>query len=110
MKTEIFEYLREAVVEYDTEGAANWAKKAVEEKINPVKALDVLTQAIRRRKGSLHEDFGIRGLAVMNNIHLIWCHFKNWVGVCLSSCFGVLFPQAISGLYLALDDSVNNET
>ena len=108
MKTEIFEHLREAVVEYDTEGAANWAKKAVEEKINPVKALDVLTQAIRRRKGSLHEDFGIRGLAVMNNIHLIWCHSKNWGG--LSSCFDVLSPQAISGLYLALDDSVNNET
>jgi len=48
VETEIFEHLRKAVVEYDTEGAANWAKKAVEEKINPVKALDVLTQAIRQ--------------------------------------------------------------
>ena len=94
MKTEIFEYLREAVVEYDTEGAANWAKKAVEEKINPVKALDVLTQAIRRRKGSLHEDFGIRGLAVMNNIHLIWCHFKNWVGGVPFKLFWCAFPSS----------------
>ena len=43
----ILENLRKAVLEYDPEGAANWARKAVEEKINPVKALDALTEAIR---------------------------------------------------------------
>jgi corrinoid protein of di/trimethylamine methyltransferase len=48
MEMEILEKLKKAVIEYDTEGAANWARKAVEEKIDPLKALDALTEAIRQ--------------------------------------------------------------
>ena len=47
MEAEIFGKLRKAVVEYDCEGAASWARKAVKEKIDPIKALDALTEAIR---------------------------------------------------------------
>jgi len=47
METEIFENLRRAVIEYDKKGAASWAKKAMEEKVDPVKALNALTEAIR---------------------------------------------------------------
>ena len=48
MAVEILENLKRAVVEYDTEAAASWARKAVEEKVDPVKALDTLTEAIRQ--------------------------------------------------------------
>ena len=44
---EILENLKRAVREYDLEGAASWAKKAMEDKVDPVKALAVLTEAIR---------------------------------------------------------------
>jgi len=45
---EIFENLKKAVIEYDTEGAASWTRKAMEEKVDPIKALDALTEAIRQ--------------------------------------------------------------
>ena len=48
MALETLENLKRAVVEYDTEGAASWARKAVEAKVDPVKALDTLTEAIRQ--------------------------------------------------------------
>jgi methanogenic corrinoid protein MtbC1 len=47
METEILENLRKTVFEYDVKGAAEWAKKAVEQKIDPIKALDTLIEAIR---------------------------------------------------------------
>jgi methanogenic corrinoid protein MtbC1 len=43
----IFENLKKAIKEYDREGAASWARKAMEEKVDPLKALEVLTEAIR---------------------------------------------------------------
>ena len=45
---EILENLRKAILEYDNEKAKSWARKAVEEGIDPVKAVDVLTEAIRQ--------------------------------------------------------------
>ena len=48
MALDILENLRRAVVEYDAEGAASWAKKIVDEKVDPTKALDALTEAIRQ--------------------------------------------------------------
>jgi len=45
---EILENLKKAVKEYNNEGAMSWAKKAVEEKIDPIKALDAMTGAIRQ--------------------------------------------------------------
>ena len=47
MQAEILENLKRAVLEYDSKGAASWARKAAEEKIDPIKALDTLTEAIR---------------------------------------------------------------
>ncbi len=47
MSDEIFEKLRQAVVEYDAEGAARWARLAVEAGADPIQALAVLTDAIR---------------------------------------------------------------
>jgi len=48
METEILENLKKAVLEYNVEGAANWANKALEEGIDPVAALDALIEAIRQ--------------------------------------------------------------
>jgi len=47
MESVILESLGKAVQNYDTAGAARWARKAVENGIDPVKALDALTEAIR---------------------------------------------------------------
>ena len=47
MGSKILENLKRTVLEYDSKGAASWARKAVEEKIDPIKALDALTEAIR---------------------------------------------------------------
>jgi len=47
VESEILENLRRAVLEYDSKSAVSWARKAVEEKIAPLKALDALTEAIR---------------------------------------------------------------
>jgi corrinoid protein of di/trimethylamine methyltransferase len=48
MATEIIENLKRAVIEYDAQSAANWAKKAVEEKTEPLQMLEALTEAIRQ--------------------------------------------------------------
>lgn len=48
MEVEILENLKRAVTEYDVEGAASWARNAVKEKVDPVKALDAMTEAIKR--------------------------------------------------------------
>ena len=48
MSTEVLENLKKAITEYDREGAADWARKAVQEKIDPIKALDTMTVAIKQ--------------------------------------------------------------
>jgi len=48
MEKEILENLGKTVKEYDREGAEKWAKKAVEENVDPVKALDALSAAIQK--------------------------------------------------------------
>ena len=48
MEAEILENLKKAVLEFDGEGAVSWARKAVEEGIDPIKAMDALTRAIRQ--------------------------------------------------------------
>ena len=48
MSIEVLENLKKAIMEYDSQGAANWARKAVEEKVDPVEALDAMTVAIRQ--------------------------------------------------------------
>lgn len=47
MSEEILENLRQAVIEYNADAAATWARKAVEEKVDPIEALNALTEAIR---------------------------------------------------------------
>jgi len=47
MSNEIFENLRKAIVEYDSEAAAHWTKEAIKKKVDPLKIADVLTKAIR---------------------------------------------------------------
>ena len=46
--TEILKNLKRAVVEYDAEGAVSWTRRAVREKVDPLKALDALTAGIRQ--------------------------------------------------------------
>jgi len=48
MSAEILENLKKAITGYDRERAADWARKAVQEGIDPIKALDVMTVAIRQ--------------------------------------------------------------
>lgn len=48
MEVEILENLKKAVIEYDPQGAARWASKAVEEKVDPIKALDALTDVMKQ--------------------------------------------------------------
>jgi methanogenic corrinoid protein MtbC1 len=48
MQLEILGSLKKAVLEYDVEAAASWARKAVDEKVDPTKAMDALTSAIRQ--------------------------------------------------------------
>jgi methanogenic corrinoid protein MtbC1 len=47
MTNEILDNLERSVKEFDAEDAANWARKAVEAKLDPLKAVEVLTSAIR---------------------------------------------------------------
>ena len=47
MNNEILEGLRKAIKEYDNEKAASLAKRAVEEKLDPLRVLDAMTVAIR---------------------------------------------------------------
>lgn len=46
--TEILEKLKKAVIEYNVEAAASWARKALEEGIDPLEALDALTKGIKQ--------------------------------------------------------------
>jgi corrinoid protein of di/trimethylamine methyltransferase len=46
-KETILENLRKAVIEYDAHSAAEWARQAVAEGVDPLEALDALTEAIR---------------------------------------------------------------
>ena len=48
MGLETLENLKRAVIEYDTEGAASWAREIVKKKVEPIKALDALTETIRQ--------------------------------------------------------------
>ncbi len=48
MSVDIIENLVKAVLEYNSEGAANWARKVVGEKVDPIEALDAMTVAIRQ--------------------------------------------------------------
>ncbi len=46
--TEILTKLKKAVIEYNVEAAASWARKALEEGIDPLEALDALTKGIKQ--------------------------------------------------------------
>ena len=48
MGTEVLEELKKAILTYNLEGAAHWAKQAVQDEIDPIKALDAMTVAIRQ--------------------------------------------------------------
>ncbi len=48
MSKDIFQNLKKAIIEYDTERAASLAKEAIEKKIDPMKALDAMTEGIRQ--------------------------------------------------------------
>ena len=48
MENKILDNLKRVVLEYDSKGAVDWAKKAIEEKVEPLKALEALTEAIRQ--------------------------------------------------------------
>ena len=46
-RAEILKNLNKAVIEYDAGAAASWARKAIEEKMDPIEAVDAVTEAIR---------------------------------------------------------------
>ena len=48
MSTEVLENLKKAIVEYESEEAANLARRAIQEKIDPIKTLAAMTAAIRQ--------------------------------------------------------------
>jgi corrinoid protein of di/trimethylamine methyltransferase len=48
MSTEILENLKNAVAEYDAEGARDWTKKAIEAGIDPVDAADAITEVLKQ--------------------------------------------------------------
>lgn len=48
MSTDILGNLKQAVLDYDGQAASDWARKAVEEKIEPTRALAAMTEAIRQ--------------------------------------------------------------
>ncbi len=48
MSAEVLERLQKAILEYDEDEAANYARKVVEEGIDPVEALNAMTVAIRQ--------------------------------------------------------------
>ena len=47
-KAEILYELRQAMSDYDAEGTADWARRAVEAGVDPADALDILTSTIRQ--------------------------------------------------------------
>ena len=48
MSTDVLENLKKAIIEYDSEEAANWTRRAIQEKIDPVQTLAAMTAAIRQ--------------------------------------------------------------
>jgi corrinoid protein of di/trimethylamine methyltransferase len=48
MSNETLEHLKQAVLQYNGSAARQWAKKAVEEEIDPLESLAALTEAIRQ--------------------------------------------------------------
>ena len=48
MGVEVLETLKKAIIEYDTQGAAHAARKAVQERIDPIEAFDAMTLALRQ--------------------------------------------------------------
>lgn len=44
---EILENLKKSIVDYDAYGAASWARKAIEGEIDPIEAINALTEAVR---------------------------------------------------------------
>ena len=54
MGTEIINNLRNAILEYNLDDSEKWAKKAIEEKIDPLTIMDALVQTIRK----VGDDFG----------------------------------------------------
>ena len=46
-EAEILEKLRKSILEFEPEDAEVWANKAMEEKVDPAKAVDVLIEAVR---------------------------------------------------------------
>jgi len=48
MSVDIIQNLKNAVLEYDREAATKWAGAAVEQKIDPARALDAMTSAVRQ--------------------------------------------------------------
>jgi len=48
MSTEVLENLKKAIVEYDSEQAVNLARRAIQEKLDPVKTLAAMTAAINQ--------------------------------------------------------------
>jgi len=48
MSTDVLENLKKAIVEYESEEAANLARRAIQEKIDPIKILAAMTAAIKQ--------------------------------------------------------------
>ena len=48
MVTDVFNDLKRAILEYDNELAISSAKKVIEQRLDPIKALDVMTIAIKQ--------------------------------------------------------------
>jgi len=48
MEIEILENIKKAVMGYNRKEVASWARKAVEQKVDPIKALNAFTEAIRQ--------------------------------------------------------------
>lgn len=48
MRIEILENLKKSVIEYDAEGAVRWVRKAIDERIDPLKVVDALTAGIKQ--------------------------------------------------------------
>jgi len=46
--SEIIDNLKKAILDYDNEAAAKWAKQAMDEGVDPIQALDALTEAIKQ--------------------------------------------------------------
>ncbi len=48
MSIEALENLKKAIIQYDSQGALSWARKAIQGKVDPIEALDAVTEAIRQ--------------------------------------------------------------